>query len=78
MCPGFPGQVLELEVVVCAVVPFPGVGFDIGGGQYLELGFIELAVFINLNEFVERFLAVLVLDLDVQVVEPYHLVYICL
>ena len=30
--PGFPGQALEFEVVR-AVVPLPGIGFDVGDGR---------------------------------------------
>ena len=38
----------------------------------LQLSFVELTVFVQFYELVERFLAILVLDFDVQVVKPDH------
>ena len=50
MGPGFPGQALEFEVVRAVVSP-TGIGLDVGNSQDLKLGFLELTVFIEFNEF---------------------------
>ena len=58
--------------MICAIISFPSIGFDVGYGRDLQLIFVELTVFVQFYELDERFLAILVLDFDVQVVKPDH------
>ena len=76
MCPGLPGQIPEFEVVR-AVVSLPCIGFDVGYGRDFQLGFVELTVFVHLDELGELFFAVLVFNLDIKVVELDHLIPFC-
>ena len=60
--------------MVGAILRLSCIGFNFGSSSDLELSFVELSVYVLLDELGQWFITVLVLDLDVKVGQPDHIV----